>query len=304
MKRCFFSILLLLFFHSSTTAAERPTAITYEFSGGRLGDNLVAYLHAKWISYQYQVPLLIRPFRYAEEFVFFEQEEKLTEEIKSQFNKTCSLDIKNPLLLKSEKSTLFYFPFYIDGLDVKGDVNYKHVEPNWNDPRFKAIIRQSLSFVNPPKGFPLPKDRITVAIHVRKGCGPDTCNMHLSDPLKFPPNSFYIEQIIRLYHLLNQRPLYVHIFSDISRPQTLINEFAKATKGMKIEYHTRDQQLYFNTMMEDFYMMSQFDCIIRPNSSFSIVAAKISNCNIEIFPTHASLNGNNPKIERVETLYH
>src|SRR3989344_3123013 len=46
-----------------------PSYVTYAFSGGRFGDNLVAYIHAKWISYKYDLPLLYQPFSYSDGLV-------------------------------------------------------------------------------------------------------------------------------------------------------------------------------------------------------------------------------------------
>ena len=52
------------------------SAVTYEFSNGRFGDNLLTYFHAKWISYQAGIPLLYKPFPYAEQLVFSATEGK------------------------------------------------------------------------------------------------------------------------------------------------------------------------------------------------------------------------------------
>ena len=50
--------------------------ITYEFSsGGRLGDCLTSYVHAKWLSFQLKIPLLYRPFPYSAELLMDDLEE-------------------------------------------------------------------------------------------------------------------------------------------------------------------------------------------------------------------------------------
>src|SRR5665213_983093 len=53
----------------SYSYAHEEKAVTYEFSGGRLGDNLLSYLHAKWISYRHQIPLLYKPFKYSDKLM-------------------------------------------------------------------------------------------------------------------------------------------------------------------------------------------------------------------------------------------
>ncbi|MFA5306719.1 MAG: hypothetical protein WC365_04680, partial [Candidatus Babeliales bacterium] len=50
------------------------SAVTYGLSGGRFGDNLLCYVHAKWISYKYHIPLLYFPFEYSSHLVFDEAE--------------------------------------------------------------------------------------------------------------------------------------------------------------------------------------------------------------------------------------
>src|SRR5579862_7273227 len=57
----------IVFFFSLSLSLFASDAVTYEFTGGRLGDNLLSYLHAKWISHTRQIPLLYKPFPYSSE---------------------------------------------------------------------------------------------------------------------------------------------------------------------------------------------------------------------------------------------
>ncbi|HEV7737800.1 MAG TPA: hypothetical protein VGO47_10580, partial [Chlamydiales bacterium] len=54
-----------LFLHSLCANPDSTQAITYEFSGGRFGDNLLAYFHAKWVSYKYNIPFFYKEFPYS-----------------------------------------------------------------------------------------------------------------------------------------------------------------------------------------------------------------------------------------------
>ena len=56
---------LILFGLVFTGLLSSESYITYEFFGGRFGDCLLSYLHAKWLSYKYQLPLLYKPFKYS-----------------------------------------------------------------------------------------------------------------------------------------------------------------------------------------------------------------------------------------------
>ena len=43
--------------------------VTYQLPYGRLGDKLITYVHAKWISYKYGLKLLYRPFEYSDKLM-------------------------------------------------------------------------------------------------------------------------------------------------------------------------------------------------------------------------------------------
>ncbi|NDD58753.1 MAG: hypothetical protein EBZ47_05820 [Chlamydiae bacterium] len=42
--------------------------LTYH-GGGRFGDRLIAYMHAKWLSYKYNIPMLYIPFAYSDDLI-------------------------------------------------------------------------------------------------------------------------------------------------------------------------------------------------------------------------------------------
>ena len=45
--------------------SDKKIGITYALSGGRLGDNLIAYLHARWVAITYDLPFVFKEFPYA-----------------------------------------------------------------------------------------------------------------------------------------------------------------------------------------------------------------------------------------------
>ena len=48
--------------------------ITYEAPSGRFGDQLMAYMHAKWLSYRHGIPLLYTPFAFSKDLLLDTQE--------------------------------------------------------------------------------------------------------------------------------------------------------------------------------------------------------------------------------------
>jgi hypothetical protein len=106
-------------------------------------------------------------------------------------------------------------------------------------------------------------------------------------PLKLPPVSFYKEQIKHLYEMFKGRPLYVHIFTDDENPQKLLKECEEFTQGLDITYGCRsDTNTHDTNVLEDFFEMTRFSCLIRPDSNFSIIVGKIGDFMIEISPVH------------------
>ena len=73
-KHLFASSLAIYIFTFFGATKIFTSTITYELSGGRLGDNLVAYIHAKWISYKHDIPLEYKPFEHSNELVLCQQE--------------------------------------------------------------------------------------------------------------------------------------------------------------------------------------------------------------------------------------
>ena len=70
-------VLLFLFLvFSALDADPYINHVSYRLSGGRFGDNLLAYMHAKWVSYRYEIPLVYHDFPYAKELMLEEYEEK------------------------------------------------------------------------------------------------------------------------------------------------------------------------------------------------------------------------------------
>src|SRR5271156_1825171 len=49
-------------------------AITYPATGCRFGDNLLAYLNARWLSYKYNLPFLYRQFPYSDQLALHEKD--------------------------------------------------------------------------------------------------------------------------------------------------------------------------------------------------------------------------------------
>ena len=171
----------------------------------------------------------------------------------------------------------------------------------------------------------LPKNIPTVAVHIRRGnlslSSEQYYNTHkvLTDntqahdvtfdiltpqekiffkknrdkkwPLKFPPDQYYVDQIKLLSEMLENRLLYVHIFTDDKNPKALCKKIKTAVNKSNITFACRsdnNNNLMRTTSFDDLFSLAQFDCIIRSGSNFARVSQIIGNHKIIIFPTHAT----------------
>ncbi|MFH1831566.1 MAG: hypothetical protein ABH827_02070 [bacterium] len=111
-------------------------------------------------------------------------------------------------------------------------------------------------------------------------------------PTKLPPNQYYIDQIIKLSEHLNNAPLYVYFFTDDQNPAQLVEQFKKKVNKPNIiwEYRTEKNAHDLN-VIDDFYVMSKFDCLIRSTSYLSLGSAILGSHKISISPANATWIG-------------
>ena len=219
----------LLISHPEAQAANQSKGVTHYAATGRLGDQLLAYLHSKWISYRYGIPFLYKPFDYSDQFVFHEEE--IPYETKA-----------------------YYFPHVIvprhgDNIDYNAygsgtlfDIQYFSESPwerliwgyqwytfsvDWKDPTFRKEMQRLIKPRFPIPPHEIPKDRISIALHIRLGGGFDPPRTWAAYPAKFPPPSYYIEQLRTIYALFKKKPLYVYLFTDDQNPLELVHAYQK-----------------------------------------------------------------------------
>lgn len=101
--------------------------VTYGNNDARLGDQLIGFLHAKWVSFKYQIPLLYIPFSYSDQLVLSDKEqyfcnkESLDKEARKRFNYLINfgsgheLDIKKSFL---NSNTCDYDNIYLANLPI------------------------------------------------------------------------------------------------------------------------------------------------------------------------------------------
>jgi hypothetical protein len=292
-------LFLSLFFLSSILTYSAEHAVTYEFSGGRLGDNLLAYSHAKWVSYVYGIPLLYKPFAYSDQLVLDDVEKPYTIKEISKFYALQKLDYRLPINLEKEVPTLYVLSYFSEFDHERFDyAKWPYLHVNWKEPGFSNLLKSLIKPKVPLPEITLPENEVTVAAHVRRGtAGVDSFHLPSIMPLRCPPYEFFIDQIRYLYALFHEKPMYVYIFTD-QDPEKIAAIFQNDLNGLNIrfDYRTDESQEH---VLEDLFAMTRFDCLIRPDSNFSYLASILGDFKVVIHPAHFSLTDGLITIDQV-----
>lgn len=286
--------------HTNKSSQQCTSAVTYTFSSGRLGDNLIAYLHAKWLAHEYDLPLLYKPFPYSDQLMMHELEKKYDDAETKKFDRQITLDTKHAIEIEKDSSTLYTVPYFPESSSEYDHPNdYIYFEVDWDNEEFRQEIQKMIKPRSALKKLILPEDRITVAVHVRKRTEVFDAPVSFESenplsgqgfgdhwfPLKFAVDDYYLEQIKRISAFFGHQPLYVYLFTDSPNPVALIELYQKALQLPNIEFDCRrTTNKHDLNVLEDFFALTEFDCLIRVDSNFSLVAAKIGKHKVTVSP--------------------
>lgn len=272
-------------------AKQQQNAVTYSFSGGRFGDNLMAYFHAKWIARTYGFAFLYKSFPGAEWLALSQMDTPF-----SQASYKKKVKVRNIRQMTAPHSTLFVVPYFSDSKFEYDMLNHEkegmpYFVVDWEDPEFKKEIQESLKPLIPVEYLPLPQDCLTVAMHVRRGGNYEQYEQAAKGyPLKFAPDEFYIKELKRIAAIFPEQLIYAHIFTDDLNPEQMANRFSDLIQNPRITISWNKQKFSLqgsDRMLNDFYSIGKFDCLICGQSNFSILAALLGQYALMITPTHA-----------------
>lgn len=273
---------------------ESEHAVTYLISrGSRLGDHLVDYTHAKWISYKYGFPLYFQPFKYSEHFVFHDVEQFISKQVSGIYSNHIKVTDLTQFDEVFPQKTLFYIQHFPDSLDEFKFLKWyrgPYIPINWDDETFRNMMRNLIKTKKQLNLIDIPKDIITVALHFRTGEGFDSNKAKRAMPLRFANFDYFLEQLLKLHAFVNFTPIYVYIFTDHPDPIQIKNQFVeKNLPNITFDCRTNCENNDL-LILEDLFSMMQFDCLIRPVSHFSIIASHLGDFKLEIFPKNGYWN--------------
>lgn len=273
---------------SKELAASSQNKVTYETTGGRFADNLLSYIHTKWVSYKYQVPLVYRPFIYSNRLMLQIRNQSLQ---KRYYKKL--VDLTNPAIVNLRKGEgilfkVLYFPE--SQYERKSCISYRrgawpYFAVDWKNSRFIEEVMKDISPRVPLNLAKILDNRINVAMHLRRGGMWDGAKERKEFPLKFLHDNFFIEQLKRLYELMDKKALYVHIFTDDLNPKRILEKYREEFRGYDIEFYIREENNSDrNFVLEDFFSFFKFDCFIHSESNYSYIPSMLGNYLVTIYP--------------------
>jgi len=262
--------------------SEKTTSfVTYELNGGRFGDNLSSYCRAVWISYWYDIPLLYKPFKYSDQLSLDNHGSLINKEIVSQFKRRRIVPKHNRYDIVKTRGLLYI-------------VEWKSkISVDWRNKDFMALLKKCVALSSLLPEIEVPHNYVSVAVHIRTGgdYAPDR-KICSRQPKRFAPYQFYVDQIKRIQSMFEDKDLYVHVFTDDSNPEALIKKFKKSIADEHIKYGCRQRGNNCHThVLEDFFAMTKFDCLIRPESLYSIYAERLGNHEVIIYPVRVNSVG-------------
>jgi hypothetical protein len=153
---------------------------------------------------------------------------------------------------------------------------------------FIRALKDSIKPKKPLNLPSLPTDRLTIGVHVRTGGGYDTqANIdHFS--LKIPRLEYYEEQLKAVCEKFKNYPIYIHIATDDSNPKALAERLKKFVDHPDFVIGFRESGNRHNSnVLEDFFLLTKFDVLIRSASLFSFAASILSDYLMEVYPIKA-----------------
>lgn len=273
-------MLKLILFYIVPLLCFAELGVTYGFSGGRFGDNLLSYLHAKWVSYETGLPLLYKPFPYSSSLVLDAKEAKFGEA--GPF-----IQVEWPSHRADCANVIYHCPYFPEDEWDQMQYSFQTWHVDWKDPLFR---KEALSMIAPKEPLATivpPKHLISVALHYRDGGGFDQTPEIW--PFKFPPLQFYLDALQKVVELTKGKPLYCFVFTDARHPLLIVQQLKNAFPTIEFAARRHKNRHYLN-VLEDFFSLFHFDVLIRPQSNFSIIPSLLHDFAICHTQTKVEIN--------------
>jgi len=257
-----------------------------QLSGGRFGDNLVSLSHTLYFALEHGLELRYIPFPYADQlqlanyYVPFSRDEKFAHYV----TYASSLNME---AVKQKDAVLLqvgYFP--ISESEYTVPHTWRPFAVNWHNEKFITELRKIIAPKHPLTLTYPPEGKTSVAVHLRRGGSYDV-NLPEEGLLtyKIPKDEFYINQIRNMVELIGVEQIYIYLFTDDDYPEELARKYQERLNIPGLEFHFREVgNNHYSNVLEDFFSLLNFECLIRSESNFAIMAEKIGNFKVVMSP--------------------
>lgn len=257
--------------------------------GSRLGDRLVAYIHAKLLAVKYNIPLYFQTFAGAELFAFY-RTEQTTYQHPLYFKKVVTFKAGDSIEKMMERinktaSTLYTLPYFpLSQVETRGPYcSYPHYDVDWKTHQTK--VQELLTVTASHKVISIPKNSFSIALHIRTGGTYDTKDTSTMLPTKLPSLNYYIGELRSILSdqtIHNDQPIFIHLFTDDNEPQALIDNLKQQVPQSNITWSYNED----SDLASDIANMTRFECLIRPDSNLSGILTKTTTFSFQVSPTH------------------
>ena len=281
--------ILFLFLPIVGCCIHPGSRITYEFSGGRLGDNLLVYVNTLYLSYKYKIPILYKPFEYSDSLYLH----KINSTPKSKFFQTIILDKNNIERIQEIISVNLPFLLVVPwGLDTKTNLQEK---------KFKELVNDHIKPLKTLNTIKPEEKSKSIALHFREGGGFDPNGWHRYFPLKCPSIYYYVDCLNYISKKIKNSKIHCHIFTDHNSPKDLADSLKKNIQDPNnFTFTYREKANHHNkNVLEDLFSMPNFDILIRPQSAYSLTAEYLGNFNMVFEPIESIFENDKSIITKI-----
>ncbi len=248
--------------------------------------NYLPNLRAKWISYKYEIPFFYKRFDYSTKLVLHKKETRLENALKKKNYQVVPWR-EQPIDCKHPDYFVYVCPYFPGDRWETDYSGYYHFDVDWKDKKFRNIV---LKLIAPQKALQLihpPKNTVNVAMHIREGGGLDSEETRLRLPMKLPPLHFYLDGFSKVLALFPDKPITCHIFTDAKNPDSFVQHLKTIVPpNVSVNFTCRTTNSHDKNVLEDFFSLFNFDCLIRPQSNFSIIPSLLHDYAVVYSPAH------------------
>ncbi len=315
IKKNYLFFVFVCIFSSSANALNQGII---NGGGGQVGDNITSFCLARVLSLKYGIPFYYVPFEHIEIFNFYATTNSLDI---TKFEHRIRIETEQDIIDNIDKDNVIFWADIITRVNPidpehfaqvkkdlqltdsalfaakvnplpenvktvavhirKGNGGGQYYDGEQSSPQLFNFDRSQISYATITHNYPFEWAPFTIT------------RSRMIDQveewqMRFPPEQFYIDQIINVSVHVNNEPLFVQIFTDDKNPHDLIERIKTAINNPNIIFYYQNIRSlpYKEQIALELYSMSRHDVLIRPQSYFSRMAEIIGDHKLVIYPVN------------------